>query len=170
MSMKRIAGIFAFAVLALLSAPASAQFVSPGIFSLGDFQISSAATLVTPSNLQQGALNGQSTLPGITALSCQVKFNYGAGGTKTNVYIQTSLDQGGTFFDIANIAFTTASGTETINLSGLNSVTTPTAPSYLALADNTTFNGPLGDRFQAQVVSTGTYSGGTLASVRCSPR
>ena len=156
-------------VLALTIHPALA-FNSPGIFSLGDFTISSAGQQITPSNLQQGSTNGMANMPGITALSCQIRFNYGAGGTKTNVYLQTSLDQGSTFFDIANIAFTTSSGVETINLSGLNSLTTPTAPSYLSLADNTAFNGPLGDRFQAVVVSTGTYSGSTLASVRCNPR
>src|SRR5579871_1467928 len=104
--MKRL---FATTLLAAaLLSPAQAQFVSPGIISLGDFQISSAGQQVTPQNLQMGQVNGQSTIPGVTAISCQVRFNYVAGGTKTNVYIQTSLDGGQSFFDIANIAFTTS--------------------------------------------------------------
>jgi hypothetical protein len=41
-------------------------------------------------------------------------------------------------------------------------------PRLRRIADNTTFNGPLGDRLQAVVVSTGTYAGSTLTSVRCS--
>jgi hypothetical protein len=141
--------------------PAQAQFLNAGPLSLGDFQIGAAAT-------QPGSpiLN----LQGMTALSCQVRFFYGSGGTTTQVYIQTSIDQGQSWFDIANIGFTTASGIEEINLSGLNAVTTPTAPSNLALTNNTTFNGPLGDRLQAVVVSTGTYAAGTLASVRCAAR
>jgi hypothetical protein len=141
--------------------PVLADFSYPGPLSLGAFTVGAAATQVgTP------ALN----LAGMTALSCQARFAYGTGGTKTNVYIQSSLDQGQSWYDVANIAFTTSSGVADINLSGLNSVTTPTAPVSQALADNTTFNGPLGDRLQAVVVSTGTYGGQTLVSVYCNAR
>lgn len=158
-----------FAAVWLATAPAAA-FNSPGIISLGDFQISAAAIQVTPPNLQQGLPGGPYTLPGLTALSCQANFQYGSGGATVQVFIQTSLDQGKTWFDIANIGFTTSGAIEAVNLSGLNSVTTPTAPGYLTLANNTTFNGPLGDRLQAQVVSTGTYGGATQVSVRCALR
>jgi len=106
----------------------------------------------------------------MTALSCQARFAYGSGGTQVNVYIQSSLDQGQSWFDIANIEFTTSSGVDAINLSGLNSVTTPAALTNLALANNTVLNGPLGDRLQATVVSTGTYGGGSLLSVNCEAR
>ena len=103
-------------------------------------------------------------------LAVQFNFAYGSGGTKTNVYLQTSLDQGQSWFDIANVAFTTAGAIEAINLSGLNSVTTPTAPVSMALPDNTSFNGPLGDQIRAVAASTGTYGGGTLAVVTCVAR
>jgi hypothetical protein len=156
--------------LALAAAPAAAGMQSPGIISLGDFQIGAAGQQATPQALQQGPVGGLPPLAGLTALSCQIRFLWGSGGTKTNVYIQSSLDQGATWFDIANIAFTTASGSEMLNLSGMTPVTTPTPPTYLTLSDNTTVNGPLGDRIQAQVVSTGTYGGSTLASVRCATR
>lgn len=162
MTMKRLfASIIA---LALALAPAAADLQTPGIVTLGDFQIGVAGQQATPAQLVP------TTLQGLTALSCQVRFLWGSGGTKTNVYLQSSLDQGQTWFDIANIAFTTASGTEMVNLSGLAAVTTPVPPLYLGLADNTTVNGPLGDRLQAFVVSTGTYTGSTLASVRCATR
>jgi hypothetical protein len=157
--MKRT--LSALAALWLLSGPASAQFASPGIVPLGNFQVGAATT-------QTGA--PQTGLQGMTALSCQVRFAYGSGGTQANVYIQTSIDQGQSWFDIANVEFTTSSAVDEINLSGLNSVTTPTAATNLTLPNNTTFNGPLGDRLQAVVVSTGTYGGGTLASVNCAPR
>lgn len=162
--------LIAIAALLLALLPAAADISNPGIISLGDFQITTAAQQVTPASLQQGLPGGLATLDGLTALSCQVRFFYGAGGTKTNVYLQTSLDQGTTWFDIANIAFTTASGVEIVNLSGLNSVTTPQAPVNLALADNTSLNGPLGNRLQAVAVSQGTYTASTLASVRCALR
>jgi hypothetical protein len=127
----------------------------------GDFSITSAATQTgTP----------QTGLAGLTALSCQVRMSGGAAGTKINVYIQTSLDQGQTFGDIANIAFANTSGVQWINVSALDKVTTPTAPGDGTLADNTVLDGILGDQLRAKVVSTGTYTGGTLASVRCVAR
>jgi hypothetical protein len=45
-------------------------------------------------------------------------------------------------------------------------VTTPTAPSDGTLTDNTAFDGPLGDRFRAKVVSVGTYTGPTVLTLR----
>ena len=149
------------ATLATL-APARAQMANPGAFGLfnangGDFQIGAAGT-------QTGApLIG---LQGLNAASLQVRFNWGSGGTQTNVFIQSSIDQGQTWFDIANIQFTTSSGTELINLSGLDKLTTPTAPTNLTLTPNTVLDGPIGDRLQAVIVSTGTYGGNTLVSVR----
>lgn len=163
MLLKRfIVGIVVVLWLGLV--PAAAQLASPGIVSLGDFQISSAGQQSTP------AASLPVNLQGLTALSCQVRFFYGSGGSSVQVFVQTSLDQGQTWFDIANIGFTTSSGLEAFNLSGLNGVTTPVAPTNLSLANNTTLNGPLGDRLQAVVVSTGTYGGSTLASVRCATR
>ena len=162
--------LFALATASALAIAPALAMTGPGVISLGDFPIAAAGQQVTPLNLQQGLVGGPPALTGLTALSCQARFFYGAGGTKVNVYFQTSVDQGQTWFDIANIAFTTASAVETFNLSGLNSVATPTAPFNLALPDNTTLNGPLGDRLQAVVVSQGIYTGSTLVSTRCVTR
>lgn len=157
--MKTLASILAALLLAVL--PAAAGLNNPTIIPLGNFQIGAAGQ---QTGTQQLNLNG------LTALSCQVRFAYGSGGTKVNVYIQSSIDTGSSWFDLANVAFTTSSNVDLINLSGLNSVTTPVAASNLSLADNTSVNGPMGDRLQAVVVSTGTYGGGTLVSVNCAPR
>ena len=148
---------------AVCCAPASAQFASSGIIPLGNFQLAGAGT-------QTAAAGPQVNLQGMSALSCQARFAYGSGGTQANVYIQSSLDQGASWYDITNFEFTTASAVEAINLSGLNAITAPTALTNLALANNTTLNGPLGDRLQAVVVSSGTYAGGTLLSVNCAAR
>lgn len=157
--LNRIAVLIFALALAIL--PAAAQLANNVIVPLGNFQIGAAGPQIGIPQLN---------LQGLTALSCQVRFAYGSGGTKTNVYIQTSLDGGFSWFDISNTAFTTSSGLEAVNLSGLNSVATPTVLTNLTLADNTTLNGPLGDRLQAVIVSTGTYGGGTLVSVNCAPR
>jgi hypothetical protein len=153
------AAFVALASVFALACPAGAGALNPGPFSLGDFQIGAAATYTNPA----GPVSG---LSGLDAASLQVQLAYGGGGTSINVYIQSSLDQGQTWFDIANIAFGTASGTELINLSGLDKLTTPTAPTNQTLANNTMLDGPIGDRLQAVVVTTGTYSGNTLVSVR----
>ncbi len=159
--MHRLISILLASALAV--GPALAMS-NPGPFTLGDFTLGAAGDTGTGAQVNNLAEHHG-------AVRSRPRFAlHGSGGTKTNVYLQSSLDQGQSFFDIANIAFTTSSGVEDINLSGLNSVTTPTAPVSLALADNTTFNGPLGDRFQAVVVSTGTYATQTLASVRCVAR
>lgn len=157
---KFIAGLFA---LVLSVSCAAADFGNPGPFSLGDIQVGVAGTYYA-------SIGPTTNLSGITALTCQVRFFYGSGGSTVQAYIQTSIDQGSTWFDIAAIGFTTSAGTEIVNLSGLNGVTTPVAPVSLWLSNNTTFNGPLGDRFQLVVVSTGIYSGQTLVSGRCVAR
>ncbi|MGH8598292.1 MAG: hypothetical protein ACREXT_16695 [Gammaproteobacteria bacterium] len=104
-------------------------------------------------------------LAGLTAVSLQAQFLYGSGGAACTVYIQTSVDQGQTAIDIAAIQFTTTSGTQVVNLSGLTPVTTPYAPLQQALAANSTKDGILGDRLRAVVVSTGTYGSSTLLNL-----
>lgn len=135
--------------------------VLPGIYNLGDFTVTTAAT-------QTGdAVTG---LAGLTAVSLQARLAYGSGGTKITVYIQTSLDQGTTWIDIACITFTTAGATKVVNLSGLTPKTTEITPTDGALADDTALDGVLGDRLRAKVVSTGTYAGSTVLSVRAAAR
>lgn len=129
---------------------------NPGSFTLGDFQIGTA-----------GQQNGAPVinLEGMVAASLQARLSSAAGGTSISVYIQTSLDQGQSWFDVACVGFTNTAGVQTLNVSGLDKAV-PAAPSNLALAPGTVVDGPLGDRLQAIVVSTGTYSGSPLVSVR----
>lgn len=163
MNMTRLLALLCSAFLAL--APAMAMN-NPGPLTLGDFQLGAAGTQCTPVNPNNNGAAGVINLQGMDALTLQVRFMYGSGGTQANVFIQSSIDQGQSWFDIANIQFTTSSGVDLVNLSGLDKLTTPTAPSNLALSAGTVLDGPIGDRLQACVVSTGTYAGGTLVSVR----
>src|SRR5947207_2214902 len=43
-----------------------------------------------------------------TTMTIQGTFTYGSGGTSTDAYIQTSIDGGGTWADVANFHFLTA--------------------------------------------------------------
>jgi hypothetical protein len=130
---------------------------TPGVFELGDIAITTAGT-------QTGT--AVTDLDGMLAASLAVRFAYGAGGTSAKVYIATSFDQGTTWCDVACMAFTTASATKIVNLSGLTPKTTAVTPTDGSLADDTVVDGLLGDRLRAKIVVVGTYSANTLVSMR----
>jgi len=120
-------------------------------------------TVTTPATQVSSVVEG---LEGVGAISIQVRMAYGSGGITANVYLQTSLDQGTTYLDIANVLLGTASKIVVLNLSGLTPRTTQIVPTDAALANDTTIDGVLGDRFRTKVVSTGTYAGQTVVSTR----
>jgi hypothetical protein len=129
---------------------------NPGSFTLGDFQIGIA-----------GQQNGKPVcnLQGMTAASLQLRLSSAAGGTSINVFIQTTLDQGQSWFDVTCVQFTTTPGVQVLNLSGLDKAA-PSSPTSLGLTPGTILDGPLGDSLQAIVISEGTYTGAPLVSVR----
>ncbi len=129
----------------------------PGVLSLGDF------TVTTPATQIGEVIDG---LDGMVAATLQVRLAYGSSGTLINVYCQTSLDQGVTYIDLANVLLGTASEVAVLNFSGLTPKTSQYAPTDGALADDICIDGILGDRFRAKVVSQGTYAGQTVVSVR----
>ncbi len=110
-------------------------------------------------------------LSAITSANIETLFTYGSGGTSCKVYIQTSLDGGTTWFDIAQHAFTTASANKvsaiTTNIAPASQAFTP---SDAALTDNTIIQGVLGDRYRLKIVSVGTYAGSTTVKVYMSVR
>lgn len=139
----------------------------PGIYSLtqndGASDLAIAAAAMTICDVIDD-------LDGLTAVSLLVRFSYGSGGTKVTVYVQTTLDQGASWIDVACITFTTATASKVLNLSGLTPKTTAATPSDGALTDDTAIDGILGDRLRCKVVSTGTYAGSTSLAVRAGCR
>jgi hypothetical protein len=142
---------------------------NPQDFSLCGLSLGSAIT---------GAVqNTISSLNGLTAVTIEASFlviTLGNGSTCT-VWIQTSVDGGTTWIDIACLAFGTASAKKVINLSGLTAVTTPITPTDAGLGtggrviSDATVDGILGSTLRAKVTSTGTFTSATL-SVKGSPR
>lgn len=134
--------------------------LNPGLYALADRAITTA-------------LNEAQTpivdLDGASAVSLQARLAYGSGGTTAKVYVQTSLDQGVTWIDVACFAFTTAGAVKVANLSGLTPRTAPFVPTDGALADDTVVDGILGDRLRARIIATGTY-GSSVVSVRAAVR
>lgn len=128
---------------------------NPGYYSLADLPITTALTGSTQTAIEN--------LEGMLAGTIQAKFAYGSGGTSAKAYVQTTLDDGLTWVDIASFAFTTSSATKIINLSGLTPKTTAVTPSDGALSDDTCVDGVLGNALRVKITTTGIYSNTTLS-------
>jgi hypothetical protein len=100
-----------------------------------------------------------------TSLCVQATFTYGSGGTTVNAYVQTTVDNGLTWIDIAQFSFATTSARMVFNLNSQTPVTTQYAATDGTLAANTAKDGVLGPIFQVKLVTTGTYAGGTTLKI-----
>jgi hypothetical protein len=96
------------------------------------------------------------------ALAVEAKLAYGSGGTSINAYVQTSIDGGTSWCDIANFRFSTAAGTSLFNLSALTPVTTVVTATDGSIASNTSLDGIIGSHVRVKYATTGTYSATTL--------
>ena len=89
-------------------------------------------------------------------------FDYGSGGTTAKAFFQMSFDNGATWKDVINQAFTTADASPT---SVISSDVAPAAQSFAGtdgtLADNTVHNGAIGGLGRVKVITSGTYAGST---------
>jgi hypothetical protein len=105
--------------------------------------------------------------PGVAGLNIQLQgtFTYGSGGTSADAYVQTSLDGGTTWIDVANFHFLLASARFTYNLSSLTPVTTEYTPTDGSIAANTAKDGVIGNLLRVKWVTVGTYAGGTVLRV-----
>jgi hypothetical protein len=130
-----------------------------GTFSLGDFSIGAAATQIG---------DVVDDLSGALAITLSARLAYGSGGTSCYAVVETSLDQGVTWVQIARFDFTTSGLQKLLTVSGL----TPriAAANAGSLSADTALDGTIGDRLRATVVSTGTYAGSTVLSVRANVR
>lgn len=92
-------------------------------------------------------------------------FTYGSGGTTADAYVQTSIDGGATWTDIANFHHTTASLTRIYNLSALTAVTTVYTSLDGTIANDTAKDGIIGTQIRVKYKSAGTYGGSTTIAV-----
>lgn len=128
-----------------------------------------AVTLLPATTIAAAGTATGGTIPGFggcTLLHIQQKFAYGSGGTNVTSYVQTSFDEGATWFDIAASRFTTSAATRMYTVqSGALAGTASTTPGDAALTIDTTLQGFIGDRFRVKYISTGTYAGATTLTV-----
>jgi len=120
--------------------------------------------VIIPSNKENSPF--EKPLKGITAVRT---FVYGSGGTTAKLFLQTSLDGGVTWIDIATTGDMAAtSGIKIVNLTDQTTITTSIAPTDGT--GTTNISGIIGDRFRCKVTTTGTYGGSTTLKVIIIPR
>jgi hypothetical protein len=126
--------------------------------------VTAAVTGVTPDGEKL-----QQILDRVESLTLHATFTYGSGGTTVKAWVQTSLDGGASWLDIASFAFTTASAKRVYHLTAA-AVTSIATPTDATLADNTSVNGLLGDRYRVKLTTTGTYAGSTSLVIHAIPK
>lgn len=110
-----------------------------------------------------------SQLYGVKFLSIEANFVYGSGGTTVKAWVQTSLDGGTNWIDIANFAFTTTSARKVTTLAQATAAATIT-PTDGTLGDDLEVDGILGDRIRVKLTTTGTYAGSTTLDINMVPK
>ena len=130
-----------------------------------------ALTLLAPTTIGAAVTGALGTaVDGLAAMesaTLQATFSYGAGGTTVKAWVQTSFDQGNTWVDIANFAFTTAAAKKISSVRAVTVVAAAYVPTDATLADDTIKDGVLGDRLRVKYTSTGTYTGATSLAIHC---
>jgi hypothetical protein len=99
------------------------------------------------------------------SIAVQANFAYGSGGTTVDAWLQTSLDGGATWIDIAQFRFTTSAARYAYNLNSQTPVTTEYAATDGSLASNTAKDGLIGPQLRVKYQSAGTYAGATSLSI-----
>jgi hypothetical protein len=100
----------------------------------------------------------------------EAEFAYGSGGTTVTAYVQTTLDDGVTWFDVACFQFTTDSANVAMCIRRTTSQLTPVALTDGALTANTAVDGLLGSSLRVKLTTVGTYAGATSLNIwACSP-
>lgn len=125
----------------------------------------SLAITTALTNVNQAAVSSAvyPVLEAPTSIALLAVFTYGSSGTTAKAYVQTSIDNGTTWFDIASFAFTTASLTKLSSIAAnIAPATQAATPTSGTLADNTINNGVLGNLYRVQMLTTGTYVATTL--------
>lgn len=141
--------------------------INAGLFNLGDVALA-AINAATSATVVTSGVDGVAyidDLDGILAATIQANFNYGSsGGTSIKVIIETTLDDGTTWIEVARFAFTTSSAEKIANLSALTPVTT--VYTATTLSDDAVKDGILGPRWRARILTVGTYVGNASLALR----
>lgn len=106
-------------------------------------------------------------LHGMRHIALEAKFVRAAGGTTCKVWVQTTLDDGETWFDVACFAFatTTANKLHAVRVDPATPMTPATVPASATLTDDTVLDGILGSGLRTLMTTTGTYTGASSIEI-----
>lgn len=144
--------------------------MTPGVYNLGTRVVTAALTdqVITEGSSAGGvAQSFVDRLDGMSSVTLFVEFDVGSGGTSCSVIVETSLNGGDDWIEIAQFDFTTADARKTANIAATAAAA---VAAVTALGTEGKRDGVLGDRLRARVTSVGTYAGGTTVSVRAAVR
>ncbi len=113
----------------------------------------------------RGPISG---LYGMKNIAIEANFVYGSAGTSVKAWVQTSLDGGANWIDIANFAFLVTSARKVTTLALATAAETVT-PVDGTLGDDLEVDGILGDMIQVKLTTVGTYAGGTTLDINFVP-
>ena len=99
----------------------------------------------------------------------QGKMANGASGTEVDAYVQSTADNGVTWYDVVCFKFNTGNKTRLVNLRTSTAVATLATPTDGALTVDTSVDGLVGDVLRVKYVVTGNYSAGQV-TVTAVPR
>ena len=96
-------------------------------------------------------------------ITAQFTFDYGSGGTSATYWLQTSLDGGATWIDIACVQFTTADAVKIVNIDAGGYVAPGYVPGDGTLAVGSVVDGIMGDRLRVKQTIVGSYANSTIS-------
>lgn len=124
--------------------------------------VTAAVTTQISSTFQLRSSPGQAGLP--ASITLQANFTYGSGGTSADAWVQTSIDGGTTWCDVAHFTFTTSSLRSVTSVTSSKSFT-QAAPTDGTLAAGTVNDGLFGPLWRIKYTTVGTYAGGTTLRI-----
>jgi hypothetical protein len=124
-----------------------------------DFTLPTVQLDATPAPIPQTINLDPITLDLADSVGIELWFAYGSGaGTECKVYVQSTLDGGNQWFDVACVVFGIVSERQILSLTrGATPLTTPTDGT---MADDTILNNgvvPLGTKLRLKVLVDGVY-------------
>jgi hypothetical protein len=146
----------AILAFALVLAASMAQAQNRTLVLLSQHTLAAAETYVTdPVRLA----------PGTKTLAVLAKFVRAGGGTTAKAYVQTTLDNGSTWMDVASLAFATTTANQLAVVKTDVAVAAAVVPTDGTMTDDTILDGVLGDRVRVKLITVGTYSGASHITV-----
>jgi hypothetical protein len=129
--------------------------------------ITTAITQTVSQTFQIRPGPGGQWLPATMTIQCNL--SWGSGGTAIDADIQTSIDGGNTFTDVANCNFASIVASKrliwTIESSIIAAPVQVTTPTDGAMTANTALSGVFGTLWRVKFQTTGVFAGGTTLRI-----